>query len=37
MNLKNTYAGYGIDLIVRQESIQDVINLVKEQIPGKVK
>ena len=34
VNLKNTYAGYSIDLIVKHEAVQDMINLVGQQIPG---
>ena len=34
VNLKNTYAGYSIDLIVKHEAVQDMMNLVGQQIPG---
>ena len=34
VNLKNTYAGYSIDLVVKHEATQDIMNLVGQQIPS---
>lgn len=35
VNLKNRFAGYNIELVVKSESIQQIIDLVNTQLPGK--
>ncbi len=37
VNLKNKYAGYGIDFIVNDDSVQHMIDFVTNQIPGTVR
>ncbi len=36
VNLKNTYAGYGIEFIVYHDSVQHMISFVTDQIPGEL-
>ncbi len=36
VNLKNTYAGYGIEFIVHHDSVQNMISFITDQIPGEL-
>ncbi|XP_064399181.1 ABC transporter A family member 1-like isoform X2 [Halichondria panicea] len=36
VNLKNTYAGYGIEFIVHHDSVQNMISFITDQIPDAV-
>ena len=37
VNLKNRYAGYIIELVVRRDSVQDIMDLVSTQLTGMLK
>ena len=34
VNLKNRFAGYNIELVVREDSIQQIMDIVGTQLPG---
>ena len=36
VNLKNRFAGYNIELVVRQNSVNEVMAMVSERLPGRV-
>ena len=37
INLKNRFAGYNIELVVRQENIREVMDFVMDKLPGILK
>ena len=36
INLKNRFAGYNIELVVKTDSVQQIIDLVNTQLPGRL-
>lgn len=34
VNLKNRFAGYNVELVVREDSIQQIMDIVGTQLPG---
>ena len=34
VNLKNRFAGYNLELVVREDSIQQIMDIVGTQLPG---
>lgn len=34
VNLKNRFAGYNIELVVREDSVQQIMDIVGTQLPG---